>query len=123
MKIKTTQTTTQTTEMEINFPAFTKVVNGYSTRFYCIKSEKDITRVEQYHSGGITNISKYSNISEPFTDGFEFISQDEFMSYYIETIDQLYVDLSVLKAMLPKKTEDVEEEQGYEYNPETQTMN
>ena len=127
MKITTTQTQTQTTEMEVNFPAFTKVVDGSSTRFYCIKSENDITRVEQYHSGAITNISKYSRISDPFTTGFEFISQDEFMSYYLETIDKLYVDLSVMKAMLPKETEDVEEEkeeeQGFEYNPETETMN
>ena len=127
MKIKTTQNKIETTEMEVNFPAFTKLVDKHSTRFYCIKSENDITRVEQYHSGGITNISKYSNISDPFITGFEFISQDEFMSYYIETIDKLYVDLSVLKAMLPKHTEDVEEEkeeyQGFEYDPETETMN
>ena len=127
MKITTTQNRIETTEMEVNFPAFTKLVDRHSTRFYCIKSENDITRVEQYHSGGITNISKYSNISDPFTTGFEFISQDEFMSYYIETIDKLYVDLSVMKAMLPKETEDVEEEkeedQGFEYNPETETMN
>jgi len=127
MKIKTTTTETVTKEIEINFPAFTKLVDRHSTRFYCIKSENDITRVEQYHSGGITNISKYSNISDPFITGFKFISQDEFMSYYIETIDKLYVDFSVLKAMLQKETEDVEEEkeeeQGFEYDPETQTMN
>ena len=49
------------------------------------------------------------------------------MHYSIDTIDRLYADLSVLKAMLPKDTEEVEEEkeeeQGYEYNPETETMN
>ena len=102
MKITTTQTRTETLEMEINFPTFTKVVNGYSTRLYCIKSEKDITRVEQYNSGGITNVSKFSNISDAFTEGFEYISQDEFMQYYQDTIDKLYADLSVMKAMLPK---------------------
>jgi hypothetical protein len=127
MKITTTTQKTETTEIEINFPTFTKVVNGYSTRLYCIKSEKDITRVEQYNSGGITNVSKFSSISDAFEDGFEFISQDEFMQYYLDTIDKLYVDLSVLKAMLPKEIEEVEqekeEEQGYEYNPETETMN
>lgn len=127
MKITTTHTQTQTTEMEINFPAFTKVVDGSSTKLYCVQSENDITRIQQYNSGAITNVSKYSNISDPFTDGFEFISQDEFMSYYLELIDQLYVHYSVLKAMLPKETKDVEEEkeeeQGYEYNPETETMN
>jgi hypothetical protein len=127
MKITTTTQRTETSEIEINFPTFTKVVDGYSTRLYCIKSENDITRVEQYNSGGIINISKFSSISDPFTTGFEFISQDEFMQYYLDTIDKLYADLSVMKAMLPKDAEEVEEEkeeeQGYEYNPETETMN
>jgi len=127
MKITTTQNRIETTEMEVNFPAFTKVVDGSSTKLYCVQSENDITRIQQYNSGAITNVSKYSNISDPFTTGFEFISQDEFMSYYLELIDKLYVDFSVLKAMLPKHTEDVEEEkeeeQGFEYNPETETMN
>jgi len=127
MKITTTQNRIETTEMEINFPAFTKVVDGSSTKLYCIQSENDITRIQQYNSGAITNVSKYSNISDPFTDGFEFISQDEFMRYYLELIDKLLVDFSVLKAMLPKETKDVEEEkeeeQGFEYDPETETMN
>jgi hypothetical protein len=138
MKITTTQTKTETTEMEITFPTFTKVVDGYSTRLYCIKSEKDITRVEQYISGGIINFSKFSNISDPFTEGFEFISQDEFMQYYLDTIDQLYADLSVLKAMLPKPEKFMlqdfidemaeheetrkQDEEGFEYDPETESM-
>jgi hypothetical protein len=109
MKITTTQTETKTTEIEINFPTFTKVVDAHSTQFYCLKAEDDITRVQQYNSGGIINVSKFSIISDPFKDGFEFITQDEFMQYYQNTIDRLYVELSVLKAMLPKDTEEVEE--------------
>jgi hypothetical protein len=127
MKITTTTQRTETSEIEINFPTFTKVVDSHSTKLYCLKSENDITRVEQYFSGGIINVSKFSSISDPFTTGFEFISQDEFMQYYLDTIDKLYADLSVMKAMLPKDAEEVEEEkeeeQGYEYNPETETMN
>jgi hypothetical protein len=138
MKITTTQTKTETTEMEITFPTFTKVVDGHSTKFYCLKSENDIIRVEQYISGGIINVSKFSIISDPFTTGFEFISQDEFMQYYLDTIDKLYADLSVLKTMLPKpekfmlqdfidEMDEYEEnrkqdEEGYEYDPETQSM-
>jgi hypothetical protein len=138
MKITTTQTKTETVEMEINFPTFTKVVDSYSTRLYCIKSENDITRVEQYNSGGITNVSKFSSISDPFINGFEFISQDEFIQSYQDTIDRLYADLSVLKATLPKpekfmlqdfidEMDEYEEnrkqdEEGYEYDPETESM-
>jgi hypothetical protein len=138
MKITTTQTQTEIKEIEINFPCFTKIVDGYSTRLYCIKSEKDITRVEQYSSGGITNVSKFSSISDPFTEGFEYVSQDEFMQYYLDTIDKLYADLSVMKAMLPKpekfmlqdfinEMDEYEEtrkqdEEGFEYDPETESM-
>jgi hypothetical protein len=127
MKITTTTQKTETVEIEVNFPTFTKVVDANSTQFYCLKAENDITRVEQYNSGGIINVSKYSNISDPFKDGFEFITEDEFMQYYLDTIDRLYVDLSVMKAMLPKETEEIieekQEDEGYEYNPETETMN
>ena len=127
MKIKTTTQKTETVEIEINFPTFTKVVNAHSTEFYCLKAENDFTRVEQYNSGKIINISKWATITDAFTTGSEFITKDEFMQYYLETIDKLYVDLSVLKAMLPKEiedeTEEKQEDEGYEYNPETETMN
>jgi len=102
MKITTTQTKTETVEMEVNFPTFTKVVDGHSTKFYCLKAENDITRVEQYNSGKIINISKWSTTADAFIEGFEFVSQDEFMQYYQDTIDKLYEDLSVMKATLPK---------------------
>jgi hypothetical protein len=138
MKITTTQTKTEKVEMEINFPTFTKVVDGYSTKIYCLKAENDFTRVEQYNSGKIINISKWATITDAFTEGFEFVTQDEFMQYYLDTIDKLYADLSVLKTMLPKpekfmlqdfidEMDEYEEnrkqdEEGYEYDPETQSM-
>jgi hypothetical protein len=138
MKITTTQTKTETTEMEITFPTFTKVVDRHSAKFYCLKAENDITRVEKYFSGGIINVSKFSSISDPFTTGFEFISQDEFMQYYLDTIDQLYANLSVMKAMLPKPEKFMlqdfinemdeyeqtrkQDEEGFEYDPETESM-
>jgi|GEM_PF-2498746 len=102
MKITTTTQRTETVEIEINFPTFTKVVDVHATRLYCIKSENDITRIEQYSSGKIINISKWGTISNVFAEGFEYVSQDEFMQYYQDTIDELYADLSVMKATLPK---------------------
>jgi choline kinase len=138
MKIKTTTQRTETLEIEINFPTFTKVVDKYSAKFYCLKAENDITRVEQYNSGNITNISKWATITDAFKDGFEYISQDEFIKYYELTIDQLYANLSVMKAMLPKtekfmlqdfinEMDEYEEnrkqdEEGFEYDPETESM-
>jgi hypothetical protein len=138
MKIKTTTQRTETLEIEINFPTFTKVVDKNSAKFYCLKAENDITRVEQYNSGKITNISKWATITDAFKEGFEFISQDEFMQYYLDTIDKLYADLSVMKTMLPKpekfmlqdfidEMDEYEEtrkqdEEGFEYDPETESM-
>jgi hypothetical protein len=138
MKITTTTQRTETLEIEVNFPTFTKVVDKHSTKFYCLKAENDITRVEQYNSGGIINVSKYSSISDAFTEGFEYVSQDEFIKYYELTIDQLYANLSVMKAMLPKPEKFMlqdfidemaeyeetrkQDEEGFEYDPETQSM-
>ena len=102
MKVTTTTQRTETSEIEINFPTFTKIVDEHSTKFYCLKAENDFTRVEQYNSGKIINISKWATITEAFKEGFEFVSQDEFMQYYQDTIDKLYADLSVMKAMPPK---------------------
>jgi hypothetical protein len=139
MKITTTKQRTETVEMEINFPTFTKVVDIHSTKFYCIKSEDDITRIEKYNSGRITTIvNKYYGVQDAFAEGFEYVSQDEFIKYYELTIDQLYANLSVMKAMLPKpekfmlqdfidEMDEYEEnrkqdEEGFEYDPETQSM-
>jgi len=138
MKITTTTQKTETLEIEINFPTFTKVVDKYSAKFYCLKAENDITRIEQYNSGKITNISKWATITDAFKEGFEFISQDEFIKYYELTIDKLYADLSVMKAMLPKpenfmlqdfidEMDEYEEtrkqdEEGFEYDPATESM-
>ena len=97
MKITTTTTQTQTTEIEISFPYFTKVIDNYSTKFYCLKSEKDIVKVEQYSNGKITNVSQWASASDAFKDNFEVITKDEFMEYYESTIDQLYVHYSILK--------------------------
>jgi len=139
MKITTTKQRTETVEMEINFPTFTKVVDIHSTKFYCIKSEDDITRVEKYNSGRITTIiNKYYGVKDAFEEGFEYVSQDEFIKYYELTIDQLYANLSVMKAMLPKPEKFMlqdfidemaeyeetrkQDEEGFEYDPETQSM-
>jgi len=139
MKITTTKQRTETVEMEINFPTFTKVVDIHSTKFYCIKSEDDITRVEKYNSGRITTIiNKYYGVKDAFEEGFEYVSQDEFIKYYELTIDELYANLSVMKAMLPKPEKFMlqdfidemaeyeetrkQDEEGFEYDPETQSM-
>jgi 6-phosphogluconate dehydrogenase (decarboxylating) len=139
MKITTTKQRTETVEMDINFPTFTKVVDIHSTKLYCIKSEDDITRVEKYNSGRITTIiNKYYGVQDAFAEGFEYVSQDEFMQYYLDTIDKLYADLSVMKAMLTKPEKFMlqdfidemaeyeetrkQDEEGFEYDPETQSM-
>jgi len=132
-------TTTTTKQIEIELPAFTKVVDIHSTKFYCIKSEDDITRVEKYNSGRITTIiNKYYGVKDAFEEGFEYVSQDEFIKYYELTIDELYANLSVMKAMLPKTEKFMlqdfidemaeyeetrkQDEEGFEYDPETESM-
>ena len=126
MKITTTQTQTSTVEMEINFPSFTKVKSLVSTAFYCIKSENEIFRVEQYDGTKIVTVSNYSNTFEAFKDGFEFIDKAIFFKNYDLILAQMCNDMEELEDSLDEydsETEEKEEEQGYEYNPETETMN
>lgn len=122
MKITTTTQKTETKEIEITFPCFTKVV-GFSTAFYCIKSENEVFRLEQYGTQ-IATISNYSSTSNAFTNGFEFIDKDTFFENYDAIVSKLYDNMQELQASLNEdEEEEKEEEQGYEYNPETETMN
>jgi hypothetical protein len=124
MKITTTQTETKTVEIEINFPTFTKVVSSLSTAYYCIKSEDEVLRLEQYNGTKIVTVSNYSNTNEAFGDGFEFIAKGTFFENYNKIVAQMWEDMEQLEASLIEgETAEKEEEQGYEYNPETQTMN
>jgi hypothetical protein len=123
MKITTTQKT-ETVEIEVNFPTFTKVVSSLSTAYYCIKSEDEVLRLEQYAGTKIVTVSNYSNTNEAFDDGFEFIDKATFFHNYDLILAQMCNDMEDLQASLNEdETEEKEEEQGYEYNPETQTMN
>jgi hypothetical protein len=97
MKITTTQTKTETTEIEINFPSFTKVKSPVSTAFYCIKSENEIFRVEQYDGTQIATISNYSNKFEAFKEGFEFIDKAKFFENYNEIVSKLYDNMEKLE--------------------------
>jgi hypothetical protein len=124
MKITTTQTQTSTVEMEINFPSFTKVKSLVSTAFYCIKSENEIFRVEQYDGTKIVTVSNYSNTFEAFKDGFEFIDKSTFFENYNKIVAQMWEDMEQLEAsFVDSETEEKQEDEGYEYNPETETMN
>jgi hypothetical protein len=124
MKITTTQTQTETKEIEITFPSFTKVKTPVSTAFYCIKSENEIFRVEQYDGTQIATISNYSNKFEAFKDGFEFIDKDTFFENYNKIVAQMWEDMEQLEAsFVEDETEEKQDDEGYEYNPETESMN
>jgi hypothetical protein len=124
MKITTTQTHTETKEIEITFPSFTKVKTPVSTAFYCIKSENEIFRVEQYDGTQIATISNYSNKFEAFKEGFEFIDKATFFENYDAIVSKLYDNMEDLQASLVEdETAEKQEDEGYEYNPETETMN
>jgi len=123
MKITTTQKT-ETVEIEINFPSFTKVVSPLSTAYYCIKSENEVLRVEQFLSTQIATVSNYSNTFDAFKEGFEFIDKATFFDNYDEIVSKLYDNMKELQACFDEdETDEKQEDEGYEYNPETETMN
>lgn len=124
MKITTTQTQTKTKEIEINFPSFTKVVSPLSTAYYCIKSEDEVLRLEQYAGTKIITVSNYSNTNEAFDNGFEFIDKSTFFENYNKIVAQMWEDMEQLEAsFVEEETNEKQEDEGYEYNPETETMN
>jgi len=124
MKITTTTQKTETVEIEINFPAFTKVVSPLSTAYYCIKSEDEVLRVEQFLSTKIATISHYSNTSDAFKDGFEFIDKATFFHNYDLILAKMCDDMEELQAnFVEDEINEKQEDEGYEYNPETETMN
>ena len=125
MKIKTTHTTTETKELEVSLPAFTKIKSTYSTGYYYVQSEDKTTRIEIY-SHGIKNFSQIDNYKNAFADNFEFISEEEFIKMYELLVNEVRIELNQIKldlAQLQADATDKEEEQGFEYNPETETMN
>jgi hypothetical protein len=124
MKITTTQTQTETKEIEINFPSFTKVVSPLSTAYYCIKNEHEVLRVEQFLSTKIATVSHYSNFSDALINGFEFIDKDTFFENYNKIVAQMWEDMEQLEAsFVEDETNEKQDDEGYEYNPETETMN
>lgn len=117
MKIKTHTTT----EITIEFPAFTKYIDDTIEHYYCIESEKHITSFSKY---GMTNscfVTRFSSQYEALREGFVFIDKKEYLDNYQDLLDTLHDDMERLKLDLEDATED--EEQGFEYNPETETMN
>ena len=110
MKIKTTQTTTQTTEVEISLPAFTKVKNTYSTGYYYVHSEDKTTRIEIY-SHGIKTFSHIDNYRNAFADGFEYITEQEFIEAYQTLVNEVILEFNQIKLDLIQLQLDAKAEQ------------
>lgn len=115
-------TTTTTKEISIEFPAFTKYIDDTIEHYYCIESEKHITSFSKYKFTNSYFITKFSSQYEALREGFVFIDKKEYLDNYQDLVDTLYDDMERLKLDLEEVTEK-EEEEGYEYNPETETMN
>ena len=73
IKIKTI-TTTETKEIEVNLPAFTKVKSIFSTSYYYVGSDDKTTRID-FYSQGIKTFSQIDNSKDAFSDGFGCFSR------------------------------------------------
>jgi len=114
--------TTTTKEITIELPTFTKVIDGTIEHYYCLESESHITSFSKYKTTNSYFITKFSSQYEALREGFQFIDKKEFFDNYQDLVDTLYDDMERFKLDLEEVT-DEEEEEGYEYNPETETMN
>ena len=115
-------TTFTTKEITIELPAFTKVIDGTIEHYYCLESESHITSFSKYINTQSYSISKSNSRYSALREGFIFIDKKEFFDNYQDLVDTIYDDMERFKLDLEEVT-DEEEEQGYEYNPETETIN
>lgn len=115
-------TTHTTKEISIEFPAFTKRIDGSIEEYYCIQSERHITSFTKYNKTCSYSISKSSSQYQALREGFIFIDKKEYLDNYQDLVDLLHDDMELLKLDLEDAT-DKEEDEGFEYNPETETMN
>ena len=110
MKIKTTQTETVTKEVEVSLPAFTKIKSTYSTGYYYVHSEDKTTRIEIY-SHGIKTFSHIDNYRNAFADGFEYITEQEFIEAYQTLVNEVILEFNQIKIDLVQLQLDAKAEQ------------
>jgi hypothetical protein len=111
MKIKTTTTKTETKELEVSLPAFTKVKEPYCTSYYFVQSENRITRFDKYNHSGIKSFSQIGNVRDAFASGFEYISEQEFIDMYQVMINEVRLELNQIKLDLVQLQLDAKAEQ------------
>ena len=110
MKIKTTHTTTETKEVEISLPAFTKIKSSYCTSYYYVQDENKTTRIDSY-SHSIKSFSQISNVKDAFASGFEHITEQEFIEAYQTLVNELRVEFNQIKLDLVQLQLDAKAEQ------------
>ena len=94
-------TTTQTQEITIELPSFTKVSNGSSINaYFCIQDENNIISLKKYGYSQAVNISKSASKYEAFAEGYQFITKQEFFENYNDAVDALYDDMKELQDSL-----------------------
>ena len=111
MKITTKTTKTETTEVEVILPAFTKVKEVYCTSYFFVQSENKVTRIDRYSYSGIKSFSQIGNVRDAFASGFEYISEKEFIEEYQFLIDELRVEFNQIKLDLVQLQLDAKAEQ------------
>lgn len=111
--MKITIKTEQTKEVNITFPHYR--INKNIGWYYAIWSEKKLTVVRT------DAISESGNIAIAFGENDKECTQHEFMTAYEELVDKIvkgFEDTEAYIALL----EDKHDDEGTEYNPETETM-
>ncbi len=110
MKIKTTHTTTETKELHVSLPAFTKVKEPYCTSYYFVQNENKVTRIDKYTHSEIKSFSKVGFVRDAFANGFEYISEQEFIDIYQTLINEVRIELNQIKLDLAKLQADAKAE-------------
>jgi predicted transcriptional regulator len=77
MKVQVTTTETKTSEVNVSFPAFTKIKKSWYTVYHAVFDETKMVMVSEYQVV-CGSISTMLSVTGAFDSGFEFIDEAEF---------------------------------------------
>ena len=110
--MKITRTTTETTEIEISLPAFTKIKELYCTSYYFVENENKVSRIDKYTHSGIKSFSQIGNIKDAFSKNFEYITKQEYIDIHETLVDEVINELNQIKLDLAQLQTDVKTEKN-----------
>jgi hypothetical protein len=118
MKVTVKTTETKTSEIDVQFPTFTKIKSWIATYYYAVLSEDEAVRITDYQNI-VGSFGRELNISKAFDSDFEFIDEVQFknalLKFQNNTNDECHAVLDSLKEFKADAKADQDRAEYFEY--------